>query len=982
MSQYLYDSWGAENGFPGGAIRSIVQTTDGYLWIGGEEGLVRFDGQQFRLVQPPDSSPVRNILGLATDGGTGLWIWLPNSKLLHYRNGKFESEQLDTRLPNFPISTLSAEKKGDFFLAGLTGEILRYNGQSIENIALISERLHPMMITLAETPDKRLWIGTREAGLFYLKDGQPFFVTKGLPDTKINSILAVNDQDLWVGTDNGVVRWNGTELTSANVPVALKHIQALTILEDRDANVWIGTPIGLFRTNAHGVAVTKKPDKSPIGSVSTLFEDREGDIWLGGAEGIARLRDTVFTTYSSSEGLPSNKNGPVYGDASGRTWFAPAEGGLYRLQNGKVDQVTEADLSKDVVYSITGDKGELWVGRQLGGLTHLSYQDDLLTSQTYTHANGLAQDSVYSVHRSRDGTVWAGTLSGGVSMLKEGRFTTLTVTDGLLSNTVAAMEDSPDGTMWFATPNGLSAMSSGHWKSYTDQDGLPSDDVDCLLQDPKGVLWIGTSGGLAFLKAGRVQAVHTSLASLHKAIFGIAEDGEGWLWIAAFNDVLRVNRDKLLSGTLTDSDVREFGIMDGLHSVEGVQRDRSVIADPQGRIWVSMTRGLSVAEPARLKEEVAPALVRIEGISANGSPIEMHGTPRIPGAGQRIAFNYAGLSLSVPERIRFRYKLDGFDRNWSEPVVAREAAYTNLSPGNYQFRVMATDSAGQWSGPEAVTRFEIEPAMWQTWWYRLLCLLGLGCVVLAIYRLRLHELTKQLNIRFEERLAERTRIAQELHDTLLQGCLSASMQLHVAIGQLPPDSPAKPLLGRVLQLMGQVVDEGRNALLGLRSPERSTDDIEQAFSRISEELGAPSGIYRVIVKREARPLHPAIREEVYRIGREAVVNALRHAGASSIEVEIEYAPTYLILWIRDDGCGIDRDVLRSGRAGHWGLSGMRERAEVLGAKLKIGSHAEGGTVVELLVPGAIAFQSQGLVRLPRRRLRLGLKKTEIGKSNR
>jgi ligand-binding sensor domain-containing protein/signal transduction histidine kinase len=984
MSQYVSDSWGIENGFPGGAVRAIVQTTDGYLWIGAEEGLVRFDGQHFQMLRyPKDSLPIRNILGLATDGGTGLWIWLPNSRVVHYSNGGFESEQTEAKLTPFSIATMSVVKTGGFLLAGLTGEIQRYSSRGVEDVASISVEGHPMMISMAEMPDKRLWVGTRDSGLFYLNNGQPTFVTKGLPDAKINSLLAVSDHDLWVGTDNGVVRWNGTELTSANVPGALSHVQALTMIADRDANVWIGTPSGLFRVNPHGVALTKEPGNSPIGVVSALFEDREGDLWVGGAEGIARLRDSVFTTYSSSQGLPSNKIGPVYGDADGRTWFAPTEGGLYWMQNGKMEEVSKAGLNKDVVYSITGGKGELWVGRQLGGLTHLRYQEDLLIAQTYTHASGLAQDSVYSVHQSRDGAVWAGTLSGGTSVFRDGKFTTFTVADGLLSNTVTAMEDSSDGTMWFATPNGLSAMSDGHWKNYVDRDGLPSRDVHCLLNDSKGVLWIGTSAGLAFLRSGRIQVPPTFLESLHKAIFGVAEDREGWLWIAAFNDVLRVNRDKLLSGTLTDSDVREYGVADGLHSIEGTQRDRSVIADPQGRIWFSMTHGLSVADPARMKEEMAPALVRIEGISANGSPVDMSGVPHIPGARNRIAFNYTGLNLSAPERVRFRYKLDGFDRDWSEPVAVREAAYTNLSPGMYQFHVMATDTAGQWNGSEAVTRFEIEPAMWQTWWYRLLCLLGLGCVVLAIYRLRMHELTKQLNIRFEERLAERTRIAQELHDTLLQGCLSASLQLHVAIGQLPADSPAKPLLGRVLQLMGQVVDEGRNALLGLRSPEKKIDDLEEAFSRISEELSVQDEVkYRVIVSNTSRPVHPEIRDEVYRIGREAVVNAFRHARANSIEVEIEYASDYLLVLIQDDGCGIDPEILRLGREGHWGLSGMRERAEGLGARLKVGPRAKGGTEVELFVPGTIAFLSQGSTRESRRRIKLYSKKIELPKFKR
>jgi signal transduction histidine kinase len=330
---------------------------------------------------------------------------------------------------------------------------------------------------------------------------------------------------------------------------------------------------------------------------------------------------------------------------------------------------------------------------------------------------------------------------------------------------------------------------------------------------------------------------------------------------------------------------------------------------------------------------------------------------RIPAAHQRFTFSYAGLSLSVPERVRFRYRLDGFDRDWSEPVAEREATYTNLDAGPYRFRVMASNSDGLWNSAESAMQFEIEPVFWQTWWFRLTGVLMIGLAILVFFRLRLIRLTKQMNIRFEERLAERTRIAQELHDTLLQGFLSASMQLNVANDRLAVDSPAKPLVGRVLELMGLVIEEGRNAVRGLRSSKMSSADLEEAFSRVRQEFPVQSQIgFRVIVEGSPRPLRSAIRDEVYLIGREALVNAFRHAHASDIELELEYAASYLRVLIRDNGSGIDTQVLRSGRDGHWGLSGMKERTERIGGKLRVLSRAVAGTEVELSVPGQIAFE--------------------------
>jgi signal transduction histidine kinase len=416
----------------------------------------------------------------------------------------------------------------------------------------------------------------------------------------------------------------------------------------------------------------------------------------------------------------------------------------------------------------------------------------------------------------------------------------------------------------------------------------------------------------------------------------------------------------LLSGSLGSGDVKEYGLADGLHSLEGVRRDRSVVVDRSGRAWLSLNRGLSVVDPRRAAESSAPAIAHIEAVTADGSLIDLHGGAHVPAASQRIAFSYAGLSLAIPERVRFRYKLDHFDRGWSEPVSAREAIYTNLGPGSYRFHVMASNSYGLWNGPEATLGVTIAPAFWQTLWFRLLCMLACGIVILGLYRLRMHQLTKQMNLRFEERLAERMHIAQELHDTLLQGFLSASMQLDIASDQVPEDSPVKPRLERVLQLMREVIDEGRNALRGLRSAERDTYDLGHAFAQMSEELAVPGQVdYRVIVNGTPRTLHPVIRDEVYRIGREALVNAFRHSKAKSIEVEVEYTASHLQVVVRDDGCGIDPHVLRMGRDGHWGLPGMRQRAEGISARLKVWSRPAGGTEVELYVPSAVAFESAG-----------------------
>ncbi len=959
VSDYLHDRWDIEQGFVGGPVYAISQTPDGYLWLGTERGLVRFDGLSFRLFNHTNSAAIPSgpVLDLMTDAEGNLWIRPQSRNLLRYRDGTFQDITPDLDSAHMGVTAMCRGPQGEALFAVRGSGVFIYAAERFEKLLSTAERSNMLVISMAKTGDGTIWMGTRDAGLYYMSEGQLAAVTQGLPDRKINSLLAVADRELWVGTDNGVVRWTGDGPAIAGVAGAIDRIQALAMTGDRKANIWIGTGSGLLRLNARGVSSLAEGERGSIGVVNAIFEDREGNLWLGSKRGIERLRDTAFMTYAVSAAL-SDANGAFFLDAEGRTWFAPSGGGLYWQKGGQTGVVKNAGLDGDVIYSLTGSKGDLWIGRQRGGLTHLRYKDGALTAETYTQAEGLAQDSVCAVHQSRDGTVWAGTVSGGLARFKDGKFTTYTAGRDLPSNTVTCILESADGTMWFGTANGLCMLLRDQWAIYNGMDGLPPGGINCLLEDASGMIWIGTDNGIAILSAGEIQVPREVPAALHEAILGFAEDRNGRLWIATAHHILKVDRDRLLSGVAGEADVREFGLADGLRSDEGVKRHRSVAMDALGRIWFSTYRGLAVVDPSQVADMTVPAIAHVEAVSADGNAVNMQGDINIPGARQRIIFSYAGLSLSVPERVRFRYKLDNFDQDWSEPVATREAVYTNLSPGAYRFRVMASNSDGLWSGAEAMIEFVIEPVFWQTWWFRLSCMVAVGLAVLIVYRLRLRRLTTQLNMRFEERLAERTRIAQDLHDTLLQGFLSASMQLDVAADHLPVDSPAKPLISRVLELMRQVIEEGRTALKGLRSAGGGSHDLAESFAGIQQELDLQERIhYQVTVEGIARPLHPLIRDEVYRIGREALVNAFRHSRANHIEVLLEYGAKQLRIFVRDDGCGIAPEVLDSGREGHWGMSGMRERAEEIGVRLKVLSGIGAGTEVEITIPGDIGFES-------------------------
>jgi len=970
LSQYVREYWTTESKFPGGAVNAVTQTNDGYLWIGTDKGLFRFDGFNFAQISflPLAADSNAPILGLTTDANGNLWVRAQGKDVLYQRDGKFQSVAYGAEPLNSHVTAISKDPNGAVLVSDVVNGTFRFKGENPERVA--TPQMLPgssPVISVAESLDGKMWLGTLGAGLFLLRHDDVAAVNTTFPERKINCLLPISKDALLVGTDRGLYEWNGKDFRHEDLPSSVGNLQILSLLQDRDSNVWAGTDRGLLRLNVEGASFSQEREIGGNGSFNALFEDREGNVWVGGARGLERIRDTVFMSPSYATGSHFEDVGPIYVDAEGRTWFAPGQGGLYTLRNGQIQRSTMA-LGNDVVYSITGRGNEVWIGRQRGGLTHLQWQNGTTTGQTFTEKNGLAQNSVYAVLESRDGAVWAGTLSAGVSRFYNGRFTTYDTANGLAGNSVSSILQSRNGVMWFATSNGLSSFSNDQWKTYDTRDGLPSPVVNCLFEDSDGVLWSGTSAGIAIVVAGSVR-IPLQPEILREPVFGIAEDSKKGIWIVTAHHVLQVPRETLLADKAGTEDIREYGPADGLPSSEGVNRSRSVISDNDGRIWISVRGGLSVANPSHLTSNWPPAIAHVQSVMADGAVIPPIDMIRVPAAHKRIRFIFTGLSLAVPERIRFRYFLENFDRQWSEPTAAHEVAFTNLGPGTYRFHLVASNSYGEWNGSETVTQFEVEPALWQTWWFRAALGVLLASMTLVFYRLHLRRLTQQLNLRFEERLAERTRIAQELHDTLLQGFLSASMQLHVANDQLPDSSPAKPLVSRVLALMGRVIEEGRNAVRGLRSADDESYDLGQTLSRVAKELLIPPGVdFRVVMEGMPRTLHPVIRDEVYRIGRESLVNAFRHSRASKIEVEIEYSSNNLRLLVRDNGSGIDPQVLRAGREGHWGLPGMRERAEKVGAKLRVWSRAAAGTEVELTVPGHVAFQSHPSSR-PRRWLR-------------
>ena len=992
VSQYIRDHWGVEQGFTWGSVTSFAQTPDGYLWIGTQKGLIRFDGLTFRLFQQasPTSFPIGAVQALMTGTDGNLWILLQSTKILRYRDGKFE---LGREEAEFGITSVGKRGDGTLLFSSLTLGILTNRAGRFEILTSPADRapsagtataeaddrntrlswatqLEPhrfaepdsVVTAMAETTDGKVWLGTQDKGLFYMSEGRIFAAVKRHFNRRINCLLALEHGELWIGTDKGVVLWNGAEVTLVGVPSSLRDTQILSMIRDHDGNLWVGTNVGIIRVNGDGISVQGGgPRRSEL--VRALFEDRERNLWIGSAQGLERLRDSAFVTYSAA-GLRPQSAGALYVDPEGTIWFAPSEGGLRWRRGENTGVVAAAGLREDIVYSISsGGKNELWVGRQRGGLTRLSSVNGLVTAKTYRRSDGLPQNAVYAVHQNRDGSLWSATLSGGVSEYRGGRFTTYTTANGLASNTVSSIAEGADGTTWFGTAQGLSARTNNGWRTYSVHDGLSSRDVTCLLTDSTGILWIGTAEGLAFLNADHIHVPRRVPDSLREPVFGMAEDKNGTLWVATANHILQVKRTSLIEDALIETDVREYGLPDGLSDTEGVKRYRSVVTDSEGRIWFSTPRGISMVNPARAAASSPPALVHIDGVAGDGTTLDLGSPINFSPGTRKTTFRYAGLSLSNSERVQYRYRLDGLDHAWIDGGTNHEATYANLGAGSYRFRVIATNSDGLWNGSEASVGFEVEPTLWQTWWFQLGCVVSAALAAWLVYRLRVRQLTQLLKVGFDERLAERTRIARELHDTLLQSFQAVLMKLHTGADMIRnrPDE-AEKILAKAIEQARQAVTEGRDAVHGLRSSTIEMNDLSRAIRVLGAELAdqnhSTSPEFQVKVEGTPRDLPPIVRDDVYRIAGEAIRNAFQHAQAARIEVEIRYDQRQLRLRVRDDGKGIAPEILESGaRAGHYGLPGLQERAKRVGGKLIVLSDPGFGTEIELTIPAAVVYAS-------------------------
>ena len=942
LKEFGHQTWVTENGLPQNTVQAIIQTRDGYLWIGTQEGLARFDGLNFTVFDKKSVPAFKSndIRFLHEDQQARLWI-STSYGLVCFHNGQFTSFTENEGLPDNSVGPVVEDNSGNVWI-GTAGGLTRFENGNFKTFTTDQGLTRNVIQVLYARANGAIVVGT-SAG-FQIFDGDQFtslHVPADMLPANITSIAETNSGLLWLGTLDGLyqVDREGRTLT---VTLPNSRVSALRI--DREGALWIATAGGVARLRGEQLETFTTSDGLSSNLVLSLFEDREGSMWIGTeAGGLNLLKSKKFNTFTTKEGLPSDLVKVIYQDPQGGIWIGSNGGGLTLFKNGKFTTWTTRDgLSSDVVLSLAGDtNGVIWIGTP-DGLNRLHNGK----FQTFTFADGLSNDLVRSVLVDRNGVLWVGTRDG-LNSFRDNEFTTFTTKDGLANNFIGALFEDSKGNLWVGTLGGLSKIKDGKFQTFTTKDGLSSNTVISIYEDAAGDLWIGTNGGgLNRLHGGKFN----SFTVAADVIYRILEDKQQNLWCSSNQGIFRVNKSELDKvGNEANATVNPvfYGPADGT-----LTRECSGGGHPagwqtsDGRMWFATIKGLAVIDPEHIPLNTSPPPIAIEQIFIDNQSVPLTQKLKISPDASRLDFYYTALSFIAPENVRFKYRLEGFDDNWIDGGARRVASYTNLRPGNYTFRVIAANNDGVWNESGAAVEFYLQPHFYQTYWFYLIGLLLLALTAWLLYRMRVKRMASQ----FQAVLAERSRIAREIHDNLAQDILGISVQLELVARLMPAAAEtAKGHLDRARILVRNSMTEARRYVWDLRSQELQKKDLPAALRDTTKRLTAESKIEAVVeVAGPSRPLPPDVETNLLRIGQEAINNAVKHARANRIDVALNFDTRNVRLSIRDDGQGFDPGEQIAD--GHFGLIGMRERAAQVGGVLSIESANERGTEIVVEVP--------------------------------
>ncbi|MEJ0087245.1 MAG: triple tyrosine motif-containing protein [Pseudomonadota bacterium] len=972
LAQFHHTAWTVREGMPSG-INVVAQTPDGFLWLGSGIGLYRFDGvraEPFALEQQPYS---RSVLALATANNGDLWVGFTGTRIGRVSRGALTVFDVPTPATRSGVFSVVPDRDGSVWV-GLRDSVLNFDGQNWRTFEGPWSRAATWsdaggVWTLDLAPDGTVWAKNLLA-LYCLRRGAHAF--EQAPGYAGGLIGFARDPQGKLWTSDFTARRfyplpdlvAGHAVPSPRLSAAVPDNMTGIVRADRDGTLWNANRNTGFLYRATSFESPGILDRFTVKDGLSaefpmeVFEDREGSIWIPTALGMDRFRHAniviepgVPIRDQASAMVATREAVFVYSGMGARVADPDGEKGrrLFRIRPGAAPELIDADAGQVTSLAAAPD-GSIVFSRE-GEL--LRWHDGVVTTMKLPAE--LVNGHVINLVET-DTALIVSFHERGAYQLSGGRWTRISPASANQEEVIVAV-DAARAVWMFHAPSELIVRVEG---GRTTEFRSPVGPVRSSLADRDGIVILGPAG-LARFDGRKFLSIPISRAPWLANGYGIAQSADGGVWIGTRPGIIRIEKAGLLKAFADPAarlDLQLFDAGDGFTG--GVTNDMfngKMIAGPDGRIWFFMNTGTGWIDPARLYRNPQPPPVVITSIAANGRHYDMPQSLALPAGVSQLEIDYTALSLAIPERVRFRYRLTGVDEDWVDAGSRRQAFYTNVPPGERRFQVIAANNDGVWNEDGTAFSFTIAPTFVQSIWFKLLVVLAAAGLVWAAYRLRLRQETARLQRRFEIRIAERERIARELHDTLLQSVQGLILRFHSILSRVPADSDLLAPMHEAIGRADTVVAEGRDRVRELRTTMKV--DLAQSIVNTAREIiQGESPRFAMIVEGTPRVMHALVNDEVLGVAAEAIRNAAQHSKAQTLQAILIYGTHELQMRIRDDGAGIAQTILNGEKGGHYGLIGMRERAKRIGGRLEVTRREHAGTEIALTIPGGAAYRNQ------------------------
>jgi len=946
LTQYVHRIWQSQQGLPQGGILQIFQTRQGYLWLATQTGLVRFDGARFQDAEDIIPGAPQNLWARAMLEDQQGRLWVGSNESGIYRLGPDGVSQYTTaqRLPSNVIQCLVPGRDGVVWVCTDNGLARMDISGGEPRIQTLADASIENVRAACEDQSSDPWVGGDGPAI---QHSGRITSLKGIPaSASVRALLCVADT-VWVGTSDGLIRIHDNEQRLFSVKDGLADNFVFSLAQGSAGTIWIGTRNGFSRLRDGKFDSFHPQDGLSQSTAISMFEDRDGTLWVGTKRGLNQFVDGRGVPYTVSEGLPSNEAGPVLADRTGAVWAGTLDRGLARFDGQEFRSLTKRDgLASNTILSLAEDRdGSLWAGTQ-NGLNRLR---DGRVVETYNVQRGLPGNLIRTVYQDRAGVLWAGT-EKGLASFRGGRFE---LVPGAPKAAVIALSEDREGHIVMATERGVYEGLPGGFRELKFNGGAIRP-VNTFYRDADGLLWMGLNGGgLRLLDGSAITSFQARDGLFDGEIYGIVRDDQDRLWMACSRGIFSVPRGELrqfAAGTIKKVTSAPYSPMDAQRVIEGQSGVAPVLSRTRdGRLWFATIRGLLVLDPSHWQREATPPLLVIENPVVNGHSESPDRIGQLPPGQKNMEFNYTGLAYYLPTRLRFRYMLEGYDRDWIDAGNRREAFYTNLPPGNFRFRVTACNADNICNDQGAIMAFSLAPHFYQRDWFWPLVAIAIAALGWLVYQLRIRHLRE----RYDLILAERSRIARELHDTLIQGFSGITMAMQALAGRLRSPQE-RETLDDIIRDAATCLRETRQSVAGLRAGHDADSGLTAAIGTAAREITDTKDVrLKLKLDRVTRKLPAEVEYNLLRIASEAISNSVKHSGARNIEVALESTPEALRLSVHDDGSGLGKDGAAL-RPGHYGIIGMKERATQIGANLQLLSEPGHGTTVSVHLPAGRA----------------------------